>query len=505
MKLTKNDHLVEVNGKMKSCNPSTLTQLAQANKDALNIFGSRIGGVLDGTSDDGWHDKVRTGVTTAMEKIKGFIEDEKKSCDFISGAVGPITNLKTILSEYVEAFDAYAAIADDPPQRYVQENGQDKINDNGTKTQRTEYTEWQKKVYAYEQSIPKLEEEAIRLENAVKNYFAAIDLTTHTINGEIYHEGDGDIKIKFQDMFRKLAEIPDDEWTKIGDTDTEYDPATGTITTKEKFEVKKEFEDGSKVEAKKDVERKYDDINGDGKLDEQDALIYEKVHTEGTYTDPEGKVYGFTEDQESDTIGVISLKREVKDQETGDTVFTQEDERAAAYESPVGGTTVEMNSTVEDQETKTETRTVKMEGYEEKTEIKTSKDDPETGTVEHEDGSRTVVYRDSSGQLCSREESTDKHGNPTTTENGPVDTSSKKKVTITYSDGREPETMVINPDNPIDQQRLENKMEDARSEFYVAGSGCGPRMIDLELTGETSVSGCWDGDATITFKWEDAE
>jgi hypothetical protein len=504
MRLTKNEHLYEVEGKMKSCDPSTLTQLAQANRDALTVFGSRIGGVLDGTSDDGWHDKVRTGVTTAMEKIKGFIEEEKTSCDFITGAVGPINNLKTILSEYVEAFDAYAAIADSPPERYVQEDGKDKINDNGTKTQRTEYTEWQKKVYAYEQSIPTLESEAERLEEAVKNYFAAINLTTHTIDGSVYHEGDGDIKIKFQEMFRKLSEIPDDEWTKVGDTDVEYDPATGTITTKEKFEVQKEFEDGSKVEAKKDVERKYDDINGDGKVDDDDALIYEKVHTEGTYTDPTGKVYGFTEDKESDVIGLVKLHQEVTDQENGDTVFKRDDERQAAYESNTCGTTVEMNSKVEDEETVTETRTVKMENYQEQTEIKTSKEDPEVGTVEHEDGSKTVVYRDENGQLCSREESKDKDGKPVVSENGPVDTSSKKKVTITYSDGRPSEEMIINPDNPIDRQRVSNKMEDARSEFYEAGSGLGPRWCDLESSGETGVSGCMSDDS-ITFTMTDAE
>ena len=504
MRLTKNEHLYEVEGKMKSCNPSTLTQLAQANKDALTVFGSRIGGVLDGTSDDGWHDKVRTGVTTAMEKIKGFIEDEKTSCDFIAGAVGPINNLKTILSEYVEAFDAYAAIADDPPQRYVQENGKDKINDNGSKTQRTEYTEWQKKVYAYEQSIPTLESEAERLENAVKSYFAAIDLTTHTINSSVYHEGDGDIKIKFQEMFRKLAEIPDDEWVKVGDTDVDYDPATGTITTKEKFEVKKEFDDGSKVEAKKDVERKYDDINGDGKVDDNDALIYEKVHTEGTYTDPTGKVYGFTEDKESDVIGLVELHQEVKDQETGDTVYTRDDEREAAYEAPVGGTTVEMNSKVEDEETVTETRTVKMEGYQQETQIQTSKEDPEVGTVKHEDGSKTVVYRDEKGQLCSRREYEDKNGNPQVDENGPVNTDRKKKVTITYSDGRPPEEMVINPDNPIDQQRVCNKMEDARSNYYVAGSSTGPSWNDLEMFGETGVSDCWSEDS-ITITMTDAQ
>ena len=517
MKLTKNEHLVEVNGKLEGCDPSSLTSLASANKSALTIFGSRIGGVLDGTSDDGWHDKVRTGITTAMQKIQGFITEEQKSCDFIEGGVGPVTNLKTIVKEYVTEFDNYAAIADSPPTRYVQENGSDKVNENGSKTQTNEYTQWAKKVHAYEIAIPQLETEAKRLENAVRNYFAAIDLTTHTIDGSVYHEGDGDIRYKFADLFRKLAEIPDDEWVKIGDTETEYDPTTGQITTKEKFEVHKDEPDGSHIDAEKKVERTYQDINGDGKVDETDQLIYEKVHTEGTYTDPEGKQWGFVQDTESDTIGIVKDHKEVTDKETNEVVQTEDYNREAAYDDATGATTVEATEVVEskDTNTKTETRTIDSsygdqpdEQYQEKVTITTPLEDDGTGTVEHEDGSKTIVYRDESGQLCSREEYQDKNGKTQTTDNGPLDPPNKKKVTITYPEGHEPPSkeMTVDINNPIDQQRVQNEMENARSEYYVAGSGCGPRWIDLEMDGHTEVSGCMPGnDTTISIDMTDAE
>ena len=494
MKLTKNEDIVKIDEQMKDCDPGTLTTLATANKDALNIFGGRIGGVLDGTSDDGWHDKVRTGVTTAMEKIKGFVEEEKKSCDFISGAVGPVTNLKTMAGEYVKEFKKYEAIADNPPTRYVQEDGKDKINDNGTKTQRTEYTQWQKQVEAYEKTLPKLEAEVLRLETAVKSYFAACDFSTHTINGELYKEGDGDIKIKFDEMFR-----------------VEYDPATGTITTKDKFEIDKKFDDGSQVQATKEVERKYDDINGDGKIDEEDALIWEHVHTEGTYTDPEGNQYGFVEDTESDTIGIIKQHKEVTDRETGETVLTKDLKRNAAYKGICGETTVETTEKEDDGEWTTETRKIHSEygedsEYEEKVVIKSKSDDPAVGTVEYEDGRKVTTYRDADGKLHKTEQSTDKHGNPQTDYDEIVDDSQTKKVTVTYKDAEgkvvKTETMEVNFDNPLDQQRLSNKFEDARSQYYVAGSGCGPRWTDLVLEGEAGVYDCWS-DSSITFTMED--
>ena len=64
--------------------------------------------------------------------------------------------------------------------------------------------------------------------------------------------------------------------------------------------------------------------------------------------------------------------------------------------------------------------------------------------------------------------------------------------------------MVINPDNPIDQQRVCNKMEDARSNYYVAGSSTGPSWNDLETFGETGVSDCWSEDS-ITITMTDAQ
>ncbi len=504
MKLTKNEELFTLKDKIKDLDPSTLTTLAQVDADALDIFSSRMTGVFDGTSDDGWHDKVRTGITTGMSYIKSYIEEEKKSTDFIKGAVGPINNMKSIVTKYCEEFDKYAAIADKAPTKYEQENGQDKIFDDGRKHVSQDYLAWSRQVDAYESAIPTLEAEAERLVEAVKNYFKAIDLTTHTMDSSVYAAGDGDIKIKYEEILRQISEIPDDEYVKKHDTEFTVDDQ-GHIVSKDEYEVHVEFDDGSKYDGERTVEQTYDDINGDGKVDETDELIYTTVHEEGTYTDAEGNEYGYLHDEESDQIGIVHSHTVLTDKETEEVVREEETDRVAAYTDAVGSDTVETNETVNDGETTTETRTTTTtagdQEYKEEVVIQTNNDAPETGTVKRDDDTTVTVYRDpETGKLMSQESYVDKHGE--TVKETPTEIKEETRtLTITYPDGKT-EQMTVNPNNPIDEQRIMNKLNDARAQYYTSGSQpLGLNYIDLLTDGETSISDVWtDDQITLTLE-----
>ena len=504
MKLTKNEELYTLNDKIKDLDPSTLTTLAQTDADALDVFSSRMTGVFDGASDDAWHDKVRTAITTGISHLKEYIEEEKKSAEFIKGAVGPITNMKTIVAKYVEEFDKYAAIADNAPTKYEQEDGKDKVYDDGHKRVSSDYISWSRQVEAYEKAIPTLEEEAERLIQAVKNYFAAIDLTTHTMDSSVYAAGDGDIKIKYEEILRQISEIPDDEYVKKHDTEFTTDDQ-GHIVSKDVYEVHKEFEDGSKYDGERTVEKTYGDINGDGKVDETDELIYTKVHEEGEYTDPEGHKYGYLHDEESDQIGIVSSHTVLTDEETGEVAREEEMERTAAYTDITGSDTTEVNETVNDGETTTETRTTTVSAgdqeFKEEVVIETNNDAPETGTVKTADDRTVTVYRDpETGKLMSQETWTDKNGKEV--KETPTEVKEETRtVTITYPDGKT-EKMTVNPNNPIDEQRIFNKLEDARSQYYTSGSQpTGLRYMDLVQDGETSISDPWsDEQITITME-----
>ena len=48
--------------------------------------------------------------------------------------------------------------------------------------------------------------------------------------------------------------------------------------------------------------------------------------------------------------------------------------------------------------------------------------------------------------------------------------------------------MDVNPNNPIDQQLMRNKMEDARSKYYVDSYGTGLNFNELLNDGSSSIS-----------------
>ena len=52
--------------------------------------------------------------------------------------------------------------------------------------------------------------------------------------------------------------------------------------------------------------------------------------------------------------------------------------------------------------------------------------------------------------------------------------------------------MNVNPNNPIDQQRMMNKLEDARSQYYTSSSSrSGLNYNDLVCDGRTTISDAW--------------
>jgi len=505
MKLTKNENLYTLKDKIKDLDPSTLTTLGQTDYDAIDILSSRMTGVFDGASDDGWHDKVRTGITTGMTTLKSYFDEEKKSAEFIKGAVTPITNMKSIVLQYVDEFDKYAAIADKKPTMYEQENGQDKIYEDGRKRVSQEYLSWSKSVDAYETAIPKLEAEAERLVKAVKNYFAAIDLTTHTIDSSVYAEGDGDIKIDYTQILAQIKDIPDDQYVKKHDTEFTTDDE-GHIVSKDEYEVHVEFEDGSKYDGEKTVEQTYNDINGDGKIDETDELIYTKVHEEGTYTDTEGNEYGYLHDEESDQIGLVHSHTVVTDKDTNEVVGEEETDRVAAYpDTTTGSEVTEVNETVNDGETTTETRTTTNAApdgrvFTHETNVTRQNDDPQCGFTAGDDGTGWIVSRNDEGKLV-MQRCTVVDGVATPQEGRrprPVEETTRT-LTVTYPDGST-ETRQINPNNPLDWQVMDNMLVDART---MSGEGNNIQADPTFKTLDTLKQGKdveWKG---ATFTWSD--
>ena len=199
MALEKNQILFDLNDKIVKADTSSLNSLGNDNKSNLEILSNRIGGVLDGAGDDNWADEVKSGITSSIEKIKSNISKGIAASEFISGAVNPINNLKEVCKNYVEQFNAYSNLNE--PYMYEQDNGADKLNSSGNKIVSSDYLEWAKKIESYESGIPQIEENALNVYEAVKNYFAAIDLNTNTLDSSIYAEGSASITFDFVNYF----------------------------------------------------------------------------------------------------------------------------------------------------------------------------------------------------------------------------------------------------------------------------------------------------------------
>ncbi len=473
MELVKNQEIYQLNTQLEGVNPNTLSELGQRDSDSLEILSNRIGGVLDGSSDDNWADNVKSGVTTAIGQIQEYINSGKAATNLIIGACGPVTNLQTICNLYVQRYDEYIETKNKEVEKYEKEGGEYKLNSSGNKIVSNDYVRWQQKIEAYEKTIPKIESDAIRIRDAVKKYFAAVDLTTNTINPEIYTEGSADLSIDYTEYFNGLMAITLDEW--VGETTTEYThDDEGHIIEKIEGDHTTQYEDGSHIDAHRTEERTYNDINEDGVVDETDELIYTKVHEEGTFTDADNNVYGYVGDREDDQIGLVHNEVTLTDQDSGDEVYHLEENREFVGEDPTTGFDTIEYSTEEREGGKTsqawrssssiEGETIREEEYE------FSFNSDGTGEYVASNGARTRYYRDSAGVLHQEFTGVDKHGNP----KKPVDyvVNEDEYVVKTFRvirNGEVIEEYPVRVGNTLDEARMRYDIECARADCDVSG------------------------------------
>lgn len=503
MAVIKNEELYKLNNSLASVDPSSLSTLGQANEDTLGILSSRITGVLDGSSDDNWNDSVKTGLNDSISKIKEIIEKAKKSSNFISQGAGPVESLKTVCANYVTQYDAYETELKKNISQYEKDDeGEDIVTESGNKIVSQDYIDWETKIEAYEASLPKLEEEVLRIKKEVKNYFAAVNFETNTIDSSIYTEGAANIKFNFGDYFNGKVQVTKEEYV-TKHKDTKIDPETGKVVTVEEYEVHREFVDGASLDGTGTKETEFEDENNNQELDEGEQFV-ETVNESGIITDADGKQHDYEHSATTDNDGVVESETTVTDHETKEQEYHQETDRKAAYDDQVGARTTETTQVEETKEEVTTTRTVSKnnddgEKFNSDVTVTQKQADRECGTVVTEDGRKITVYRDEDGNLRAKETHTDKNGveQEYTDKEIPSET---KTFSIKHPDGTV-ETMEVNPNNPIDQQLMRNKMEDARSQYYVDSNDAGLEYQELMNDGSSSISDAWSADQ-YTFTLE---
>ena len=489
MALEKNQILFDLNDKIVKADTSSLNSLGNDNKSNLEILSNRIGGVLDGAGDDNWADEVRSGITTSMEKIKSNISTGIAASEFISGASQPVENLKLACKEYVERYNEYVQEVNKNVPQYKDDN----------KTISDEYMLSQQRINAYENSVPQIEIPALNILQAVKNYFAAINLETNKIDSSLYVAGSADFTFDFGKYFNGIMEKTKEEFTVDESKTTTVDNADGSTTEHKEGEYKAEYSDGSVIEAEREQDTTFKDVNNDGVYDEQDELILQKVHDEGTFTDADGNVYGYVGDESYDEIGLISKVVVLTDQETGDDVYKSDTEREAAYENSTGSDVVEYSNVEETEDASSYTRTITTvveEGSEEYTEeykYTVNNNDQSCGTVQEPEGTTYTYYRDENNVL--HEVKTD--GNRTSDK--VVNETNIKTFTITDGSGNVVASYQVNLSSRLDRAKMIYDMEQYRIEAGIQStySDSGANVTRLQMQVDDNIN-CYGYTFTIS-------
>lgn len=338
--LSKNVRLYEIKENLSSTNPGSLTTLGEADESALTAFKGRINSDFEGIGSNNWDSDVRTSIQSNISSITAVIDTGIKASQFISGGESPVKSLKDITEQYVTKYDAYASKVNNPPSpKYKQKQttygrwyDTDELTD--------EYASWQRDVKAYEDLLPKLESEALRIEGTVKNYFAAINLNTNTIDASIYVAGSEKSTFDFDEEFENYKDDSqeiDFSETEASETAAYFDGRAeveseersnetvnvekqddGTSKERKTADVETTYKDGSKFEGHEEDELIFEDINGDGKVDDDDRKIYEEVRRNGTFTDTDGRTYDAESLKTHDyDTGVVTSSTQLTDQEDG--------------------------------------------------------------------------------------------------------------------------------------------------------------------------------------------
>ena len=203
MAIEKDEELFKLQEQVEPIEPGSLTTFGNSVKENLTVFGTRIGAIMDGSSDDGWDDKVKTQIKTSMQTIVDAAKEKEKAADHVMGGEGIISTMKYAVNEYKDTFEQYETrLANVPTKTEEYEEDGEK------KTRKTQaYKDWEKDIFIFEKAIPELQEQANTWVDQVKAYFSAYDFAKNEVDSNIYKPITdplvffGDLKAKYEGDF----------------------------------------------------------------------------------------------------------------------------------------------------------------------------------------------------------------------------------------------------------------------------------------------------------------
>ncbi|MBR4671832.1 MAG: hypothetical protein IKO78_01355 [Bacilli bacterium] len=235
MAIEKDEELFKLQKQVESIEPGSLTTFGNNIKDNLTVFGNRTSAIMDGSSDDGWDDKVKTQIKTSMQTIVDAAKEKEKAADHVMGGEGIISTMKYAVNEYKDTFEQYETRLANVPTKYEDEKDEDGKN---VKTQA--YKDWEKDIFIFEKAIPELQEQANTWVDQVKAYFSAYDFAKNEVDSNIYKPITdplvffGDLKTKYEgDYVEKPLEENEQAEEKAEEKIEETEEAVAAARKKE--------------------------------------------------------------------------------------------------------------------------------------------------------------------------------------------------------------------------------------------------------------------------------
>ena len=325
---SKNEKLYTAKDTLQDVEPSTLTEFGQNVSDNLTVLGNRISSIMSGSSDDSWDDKVKTQITSAIEKIGTSVKEEQKTAEVVKGASSILSTLKSALEEYVLGYDSWETHVSKEPQQKTES-----YTEEGSTEPKTRYTQayldWKKEDAILRKTVPELEEQAETWMEQMKTYFEAYNFEKHEIDTTIYKENKNPLKF-YGDLYKQYESeyVPEEEKENVVPAETETPPVEET--TELGTTGKKKDTSGSKitdngdgtytvivVDAETGRETKFT-IDYDPSTEEGKEKLKEKLKEEcGDTFDEE------TLEQLGDTLGNSSKDEQRTPREVADEVVQQ--------------------------------------------------------------------------------------------------------------------------------------------------------------------------------------
>ena len=521
MSIKINEELDRINTELGSVGTGSLSGLGSENQSLLGILSSRVGGVINSVGADKWDCKIKDEIQSFVSgTVTESINKAIQSSQFVSDSVGHVENLKTICNQYVTEFGKY--------ETELKKTGIKRYEDEEKTKETREYKNWLYTINAYERSLPKLEDEALRVKQEVANYFASVDFTTNTSDSKIFSAGATDIKIDYEEYFNGELKAIKEEY-EVKKEEIKTNETTGDVTYEQEYKVEKEFADGTKVigegtetlEIKNNKGKASDEVknassiisktnkdlaSGIENLDEEETVdldaeeakqlnevisepFVHKVREEGTIESIDDKKQEYVYDKEEDQDGLVHENIIVTDTETQQSVYEEQEDRTANYQD---GFEIDTKEYMKDEKTEatrtrsiTRTYTAGENTTADQLVFNENANDSTCGTVVEESGEKYTYYRDDSGVL----HETYDNGNGYVSEDVvDEDSSSIYMFTVTDASTGETSSYPINVYSRLDRAKMLYDMTSARRDCGYNDES-GSSLTALEMTREFEVEG----------------